>query len=297
MRYRITHITRYRYSKPVTACYNLAHLLPREFYRQSCIASSLVIEPVATRLHQRLDFFGNRLAYFNVQQAHTELTVNALSEVEVRVHNDLPDTAFPMAWDEVAPYLMHSRRDEDMDARQYLLESPFIEITPELHDYAQTSFTPGRPVLDAVHDLMGRIHTDFKYDPNFSTIATPLSAVLAHRRGVCQDFAHLAIACLISHRIPARYVSGYLETIPPPGVEKLRGADASHAWFSVYVPNRGWVDFDPTNNQIPMDRHITTAWGRDYGDVTPLKGVTFGGGEKHTLDVSVDVEALDAGSA
>ncbi len=293
MRYRVTHITHYHYSKPVTTCYNLAHLLPREFHRQSCTHSSLLIDPTAASLHERMDYFGNRLAYFNVQHNHSELVVKAVSEVEVRAHSDLLDTAFPMAWDEVAPYLLNSRRPDDLDARQFLLESPFIEIDADLHAYAEPSFVPGRPILDAVHDLMGRIHGDFKYDPDFSTIATPLSEVLAHRRGVCQDFAHLAIACLISHRIPARYVSGYLETIPPPGKEKLRGADASHAWFSVYVPNRGWVDFDPTNNQVPMERHITTAWGRDYGDVTPLKGVIFGGGEKHTLDVSVDVEALD----
>lgn len=292
MRYRITHVTRYTYSEPVSACYNVAHLLPREFERQSSLGASLHVEPGVGKIRERRDFFGNRLAYFTVQQAHKVLTVKAVSEVEVRPHAGLLDSAFPMAWDEIRPYLTSSRQAADIDARQYLLESPFIRLSPGIREYAADSFTEGRFILDAVHDLMGRIHADFKYDPDFSTIATPLSEVLAHRRGVCQDFAHLAIACLIAHGIPARYVSGYLETLPPPGKEKLQGADASHAWFSVYVPGRGWVDFDPTNNQVPMDRHITTAWGRDYGDVTPLKGVIFGGGEKHELDVSVDVEAL-----
>lgn len=293
MRYRITHVTSYSYSKPVSFCYNLVHLLPRDFHRQSCIDSKLIVEPMATNVHERQDFFGNNLHYFSVQTPHKELTVKAVSEVEVRPHGGLLDSAFSMACNEIRPYILSSARAEDIDARQYLLESPFITVDRNLHDYAESSFAMGRPIMESVHDLMGRIHADFKYDPDFSTIATPLSEVFEHRRGVCQDFAHLAIACLISHGIPARYVSGYLETIPPPGKEKLRGADASHAWFSVYVPNLGWVDFDPTNNQIPMDRHITTAWGRDYGDVTPLKGVIFGGGDTHKLSVSVDVEALD----
>jgi transglutaminase-like putative cysteine protease len=154
------------------------------------------------------------------------------------------------------------------------------------------SFSAGRPLLEAVHDLMRRIHRDFTYDPHFSSIATPLQQVLAHRRGVCQDFAHLAIACLRSQGLAARYVSGYLETLPPPGGEKLVGADASHAWFGVYVPYQGWVDFDPTNDQVLADRHITAAWGRDYADVAPLKGVLFGGGSEHRLTVEVDVERL-----
>jgi transglutaminase-like putative cysteine protease len=293
MKYRITHITRYTYSKPVSYCYNLAHLLPRDFHRQSCSRTTLTVEPVATRMQSRRDFFGNNLSYFSVESPHQELVVTAVSEVEIKPHGGLLDAACSMACDEIQPYLLSSTRPEDLDARQYLLEAPFISVDADLYDYAGNVITPGRPIMEAVHDLMGRIHANFKYDPHFSTIATPLLDVFKHRRGVCQDFAHLAIACLISHGIPARYVSGYLETLPPPGKQKLRGADASHAWFSVYVPNHGWMDFDPTNNQVPMYRHITTAWGRDYSDVTPLKGVIFGGGNKHKLDVSVDVEALD----
>ncbi len=292
MKYNITHITHYTYSKPVSSCYNLAHLSPRDSDRQTCLNSRIEVLPGATTNIQREDFFGNRVSYFNVQTPHNELTVTAESEVEIKPYGDLLNTAFPVPWNEVRGILENSTRGEDLDARQYLLESPFVSVDQDIHRYAQASFSPGRPVLEAVHDLMDRIHNEFDYDPGFTNIATPLSEVLKHRKGVCQDFAHLAIACLVSHGVPTRYVSGYLETIPPPGKQRMQGADASHAWFSVYVPNFGWVDFDPTNNQIPMDRHITTAWGRDYSDVTPLKGVIFGGGTKHKLNVSVDVESV-----
>jgi transglutaminase-like putative cysteine protease len=181
---------------------------------------------------------------------------------------------------------------EILDARQYILDSPMITISPELADYAQSSFLPNRTLVDVVHDLMGRIYKDFTYDPTFTTIATPLSDVLSFRRGVCQDFAHLAIGCLRAYGMAARYISGYVETLPEPGKPRLVGADASHAWFSVYIPGTGWLDFDPTNNTVPLDQHITLAWGRDYADVTPLKGIAFGGGQ-HTLSVSVDVLRLE----
>lgn len=293
MKYRVTHVTHYTYSKAVSSCYNLAHLSPRNSDRQTCNSSIIEVSPHAASMSEREDFFGNRACFFSVHTPHEELTVSAISEIEIRPPGNLLDTAFPIPWDEVRDTLLGSTRSEDLDARQYLLESPFVGMNEPLHKYAQASFEPGRPVLEAVHDLMDRIHTDFDYDPHITTIATPLSEVFSNRKGVCQDFAHLAISCLISHGIPARYVSGYLETIPPPGKQRLQGADASHAWFSVYVPDFGWVDFDPTNNQIPMERHITTAWGRDYGDVTPLKGVIFGGGKEHKLNVSVDVEPLE----
>lgn len=294
MRYRITHVTQYSYTKIVSYCYNLAHLLPRNSERQVCNNSFIDVSPPAANLVEHNDFFGNRAVYFNVQTPHDALTVTAVSEVEVMPNGNLLNFAFPVPWNEVRNILMASSKPEDIDARQYLLESPFVSVDDGIVSYAQASFVPGRPVLEAVHELMDRIHNDFDYDQGFTTIATPLSDVLAHRKGVCQDFAHLAIACLIAYGIPARYVSGYLETIPPPGQARMRGADASHAWFSVYVPDLGWVDFDPTNNQIPMDRHITTAWGRDYGDVTPLKGVIFGGDREHKLSVSVDVESLES---
>lgn len=293
MKYKITHVTHYSYEKKVSSCYNLAHLSPRDTERQKCNRTLIKIEPAEASMASRHDYFGNRVSYFTVQTPHDTLTVTAESEVEITLSGSLLDTAFPVPWDKLRDLLINSNKPGDLDARQYLLESPLISVNPDIHKYARDSFAEGRPVLEAVHDLMDRIHNDFEYDQHFSTIATPLSDVLEHRKGVCQDFAHLAIACLISHGVPARYVSGYLETIPPPGKERMQGADESHAWFSVYVPDLGWVDFDPTNNQIPMERHITTAWGRDYSDVTPLKGVIFGGGKKHKLSVSVDVEAMD----
>jgi len=238
------------------------------------------------------DFFGNRQASFSIEKPHDELVVTAISEVEVMPAGSLLDGAFPTSWEQAVEYLQCATEEEALDARMYLLESEFIEFSDKVKNYSLESFAPGRHLLEAVEDLMHRIYKDFDYDPGFSSIATPLEEVLKHRKGVCQDFAHLAIACLRMLGIAARYISGYLETIPPEGQERMVGADASHAWFSVYVPHQGWIDFDPTNAQIPSEQHITAAWGRDYADVAPLKGVIFGGGKKNKLNVSVDVERL-----
>jgi len=293
MKYRVTHTTRYRYSKPVSTCHNVSHLRLRPTSQQTCGEGLLTIDPPPALTHQWQDLFGNRLDYFSIHTPHTELTVTAQNEVEVVSAGTLLDMAYPVSWEQARDYLRTPNGDElAIEAHQFVLESPFVEITPEVADYSIVSLTPGRSLLEAVEDLMSRIHADFTYDPEFSDIATPLSDVLEHRRGVCQDFAHLAIACLRSQGLAARYVSGYLETFPPDGGKRMVGADESHAWFSVFVPQRGWVDFDPTNDQIPADQHITAAWGRDYSDVAPLKGVLFGGGEGHDLEVSVDVERL-----
>ncbi len=293
MRYRVTHKTHYTYSRPVSLCYNLAHLRPRNFARQTCAQLALEIGPSPTLVQEWEDFFGNQVTHFAIQQPHESLTVTAISEVQVYPSAPLSDPTFSMAWEAVREYVATGSNPEALETRQYVLESPFVCPSQNpLADYARPSFSPGRPLLEAVQDLMQRMHREFTYDPGFSTLATPLLDVLQHRRGVCQDFAHLGIGCLRSQGLAARYVSGYLETQPPPGQPRLAGADATHAWFSVYVPDWGWVDFDPTNNQIPMDRHITTAWGRDYGDVTPLKGVIFGGGS-HKLAVAVDVERIE----
>lgn len=292
MKFRITHETRYQYSALVSLCHNVAHLRPRRTQHQTCHSSELSVSPNPSRRHEWQDAFGNRQDYFSIQEPHTELTVTATSEVDVAARGNLLDDAYPVPWEEAVEHLRTEGDKDALDARQYVLESSFVEFSPEVQDYTQESFKKGRPLLEAVEDLMRRIHRDFTYDPTFTSIATPLQEVLEHRRGVCQDFAHLAIACLRSQGLAARYVSGYLETLPPPGQEKLVGADASHAWFSVHVPHRGWVDFDPTNDQIPADRHITAAWGRDYADVAPLKGVLFGGGEEHKLTVAVDVSRV-----
>lgn len=310
MKYRITHSTLYQYSQLVGLCQNEARLQPRDFWRQQCQSSRFEINPEPGDFHERYDFFGNRVAYFAIQQAHQRLMVTAVSEVTVFPRQSSGDLADLTAWEQVRDRLQGGHEqiqtqsqsqsqsqqqdgcDELLDARLYLLDSPMVSTSAELADYAQSSFLPNRPLVQVVADLMQRIHVDFTYDPSFTTIATPLSEVLHFRRGVCQDFAHLAIGCLRSMGIAARYVSGYVETQPEPGTQRLVGADASHAWFAVYVPGLGWLEFDPTNNKLPFDQHITLAWGRDYTDVTPLKGIAFGGGQ-HTLSVSVDVLRLE----
>jgi transglutaminase-like putative cysteine protease len=319
VKYRITHTTVYSYSQPVGLCQNEARLQPRNFWRQNCDNNRFEISPTPMDFNERLDFFGNRVTYFAIQQPHNRLTVTAISEVTVFPKQNTLDLFNQLSWEQVRDMLQESSlqslgqvqnqvqiqsqqgqsqlqiRDQPielMDAKQYLLDSPMVTVMPELAGYAQPSFQPNRALVDVVHDLMGRIYQDFTYDPTFTTIATPLSDVLNFRRGVCQDFAHLAIGCLRAYGIPARYISGYVETLPEPGKQRLVGADASHAWFSVYIPSSGWLDFDPTNNKVPLDQHITLAWGRDYSDVTPLKGIAFGGGQ-HTLSVSVDVLRLE----
>ena len=292
MNYQVTHTTTYKYSDTVSLCHNEARLKPVNTVSQQCLDSQITVDPPPSDFHERTDFFGNSVAYFSIHNNHNTLRVTSVSNVNTSSgHRDL-DSYNTMDWESVASHLAGQRDDATLDAKQYTLNSPLIIANQEMAGYAERSFLEGRLILDAVQDLMERIHRDFTYDPHFSNIATPLLDVLKERRGVCQDFAHLAIGGIRSMGLAARYVSGYLETLPPEGKEKLIGADASHAWFSVYIPNMGWIDFDPTNNQMPMDQHITVAIGRDYHDVTPLKGVIFGGG-KHILDVSVDVRKIE----
>lgn len=289
MNYKITHKTEYSYTHPVNLCYNEARLSPRTFAHQHCSDSQFVVEPEPKECRERQDFFGNTVYYFTIQQPHNQLTVTVTSRVNVKGRGMQLNFAEHLTWEEVRQQLQTDRNPGIQEIRQYILDSPMVPMMPELHVYAEKSFAKGQPLLEAVDDLTTRLYTDFTYDPNFTTIATPLADVIKHRRGVCQDFAHLGIGCLRALGLAARYVSGYIETVPPPDQEPLEGADASHAWFSVYLPQLGWVDFDPTNNQIPADQHITVAWGRDYADVTPLKGVVFGSGT-HELSVSVDCQ-------
>ena len=287
MNYKIIHKTEYSYTHPVNLCYNEARLTPRNYAYQHCSVSQFAVEPEPKACRERQDFFGNTVYYFTIQQPHNQLTVTVTSHVDVKGRDQQGNFAEHLTWEEARQQLHTDSDPEILEIRQYILNSPMIPAMPELHTYAEQSFTNGRPLLETVEDLNARLYTDFTYDPDFTTIVTPLADVLKHRRGVCQDFAHLGIGCLRSLGFAARYVSGYIETEPPPDKEPLSGADASHAWFSVYLPQLGWVDFDPTNNQIPADQHITIAWGRDYADVTPLKGVVFGSG-RHQLSVSVD---------
>ncbi|GAB2188420.1 transglutaminase family protein [Sessilibacter sp. MAH2] len=295
MIYRIRHITQYKYASPVSLAYNLACLLPRNTEYQTCLDHHLNITPTATALAQRKDYFGNNTHNFSLERAHTELIVDIQSTVRVAdVRLVGRDLEIGNAWEDSLLLMQSSKDEATLRAREFVLDSAFIKAHKELREYALPSFTNGRPLLSAVRDLTHRIFTDFTYDPGFTNVSTPLDEVLQHRRGVCQDFAHLAIGCLRSMGFAARYISGYLETIPPPGQEKLVGADASHAWFSVFSPTEGWFEFDPTNDNIPGPQHITTAWGRDYADVSPLKGVIFEGGGSQSLLVSVDVQRLEA---
>jgi transglutaminase-like putative cysteine protease len=287
VRYRIEHRTDYHYSAPVSRCRNEAHLRPRDTDRQRCEASDLVVEPAPTGWSERSDFYGNPVTAFVVDGPFTEMTVTAVSTVDVVDGDPLP--AVGPGWGEALDLLTNDLSPAMLDAREFCFESPLVSTARIVREYAEPSFPPGAPLVDAVTALTERIHADFLYDPGFTTVTTPLDEVLAHRRGVCQDFAHLAVGCVRSMGLAARYVSGYLETEAPPGEERLVGADASHAWLSVFVPGWGWLDLDPTNDKVVGTGYVTTAWGRDYADVSPLKGIVFGGGDSHLLDVAVDV--------
>lgn len=292
MKYRIHHKTRYQYALPVSHCYNLAYVLPRTTERQRIEDIKIDVSPKVSTRSQHMDYFGNHFLQFAIEKDHSELEVSITSELLIKenTNNINLDFGTPCAY--VKYLLQHSKDWETLCAREFMLDSPMVQQHPDLAEYATACFADDRPFLSAVMELTQRIFSEFTYDPNFSDVATPLADVLKHRRGVCQDFAHLAIGCLRSLGYPARYVSGYLETLPPPGQEKLVGADATHAWFAVYSPGEGWYEFDPTNNTITGAQHITTAWGRDYSDVTPLKGVIFGGGHAPQLRVSVDVQRI-----
>ncbi len=288
MTFRVTHSTRYTYSAPVGLCWNQACLLPRDTSQQKCLSSELQITPTPSGVRERSDFFGNRITHFAIQQPHAELQVTAISEISVTPDPKPLHAANLTGWDCLKERLSSGKDPVRLQALPYLYDSPMVHRSMPLADYAKPSFQSDRMLIDAVQDLMQRIYQDFTFDPAVTTIATPLSEVLKTRRGVCQDFAHLAVGCLRSMGLAARYVSGYIETLPAPGKERLVGADASHAWFSVYAADAGWIDFDPTNNQIPAEQHMTVAWGRDFSDVSPLRGVALGGG-RHKVSVSVDV--------
>jgi transglutaminase-like putative cysteine protease len=290
MKYRVIHRTEYEYSDQANVCHNIAHLAPRADPRQNCASHYLSVVPPPAALEERIDHFGNRSCYFSIEKPHRGMVVTATSVVEVR-GPATPDTSSTAAWAAFAEDLDRLPPADAAVVRAFMMDSPMVLPFAELSDYARPSFEAHAGLRDAAVDLMGRIFRDFVYDPAFTTLATPLRDVVTHKRGVCQDFAHLAIGGLRAFGLAARYMSGYLETRPPEGKEKLVGADASHAWCSVYVPGHGWLDLDPTNNQIPDQRYILLGWGRDYSDVPPLKGVVFGGGTPK-MTVAVDVEPL-----
>jgi transglutaminase-like putative cysteine protease len=291
MKLRVVHRTRYHYGDAVTTSHHEARLTPRDSHNQRTISHELNVTPYPEARRRRFDYFGNRAVHFSLSEPHRGLEVVAESVVDIK---PTPPPQFDRspAWESVRERLSKDRRRDALDAYAMTLESEHVTPLPELIDYATVSFIPGRPVLDAVRDLVSRIHRDFSYDPRATDISTPLSEVFQKRRGVCQDFAHLGIACLRTQGVAARYVSGYLLTRPPAGVPRLVGADASHAWFSTFVPEYGWVDFDPTNDLVPSGEHVTVAFGRDFADVTPIRGVILGGGQ-HRLEVAVDVAPLE----
>ncbi len=299
--YRITHQTHYRYTSPVDVANHVACLRPRELPHQHVLDFDLKITPVPAMFTERTDYFGNTHQVFSIQSPHRELLVRSHSLVEVL--STKPDqSAASIPWESVRDHIPDDRSPAGLDAYQFTFESPRIPLARRYAEYALESFTPHRPLREALLELTARINSDFKFKSASTNVSTTVEEVFTKRVGVCQDFAQIQIACLRSLRLAARYVSGYLRTIPPPGKERLVGADASHAWLSVFCPDPAcldqarldptWIDVDPTNNCEPSGDHITLAWGRDYSDVSPLRGLILGGGS-HALKVAVDVEPIN----
>ncbi len=288
-RYQVVHETEYRYASPVTSSYGQACLLPRDLAGQTCVESSLAIDPVPSDQRARTDFFGNRVSFFTVAQPHDVLTITGSSTVDVTADRGSLSLGSDEPWEQVRDRCRDLSGAVGVDARQHLLDSVSAPTTETSRSYAETSFTPNRPVIDAVAELASRIHADFDFDPHATDVTSTIDDLFEARGGVCQDFAHLAVSCLRSIGLPGRYVSGYLETIPPPGRQRLVGADVSHAWAAVLLPDVGWIDFDPTNDKFVDARYVTVAWGRDYRDVTPVKGVVYTSGGRTQLKVTVDV--------
>lgn len=289
MTYRIVHRSTYEYKTPVSFGNHVVYLQPRSHAHHVCRSHELEVTPKPASLDRRVDFFGNTLWLFTIEQPHNELEIVARSEVAM----DGTRPAWPEpspSWEDVAGILRAARDPETLDAYQFVFESPRIEPGAEFAAYAAPSFPRGRPLTQAVRHLTARIHKEFRFDAKSTSVRTSAEEVLSQRSGVCQDFAHLQVACLRSLGLAARYVSGYVRTTPPPGQPRLAGADASHAWVSVWCPGAGWLDIDPTNDMIPSQSHVTLAWGRDYGDLSPVRGVIVGGRD-HELRVAVDMNA------
>jgi transglutaminase-like putative cysteine protease len=295
--YRVKHITGYRYSVPVSTSHHELHVLLRGSPRQRIRAESLTVEPWPAVRRDRFDWFGNRATHLAIHERHSELTVTSETELEVTAPPPLPSDGGP--WEATRDWVRAAADPEARAAFEWILRSPHVELSEAARDFAEPSFPAGRPLAEAARDLMTRIHEALIYDQTATDVSTSVDEVLRGGRGVCQDFAHVQIAGMRALGLPARYVSGYLVTAPEPGKPRLIGADASHAWVSVCSPNfskvraSGWLDLDPTNDVVPTDRHVVVAYGRDFDDVTPMRGVLLGGG-RHQLRVSVDVEPVDS---
>ncbi|MCT8948104.1 transglutaminase family protein [Pseudomonas iridis] len=292
--YQIFHDTCYHYDSPVSLAQQLAHLWPRECSWQRCTQRQLLISPQPSTRRDELDVFGNPLTRLAFERPHDSLQVNARLTVEVLARPSLDFNQSP-AWELTRNALTYSSQplpSDLLEACRYRFQSPYVHLKRSFVEFSQSCFPPGQPLLLGVQALMQKIFSEFTFDAEATQVATPLVEVLERRRGVCQDFAHLMLACLRSRGLAARYISGYLLTRPPPGQPRLIGADASHAWVSVFCPVLGWVDFDPTNNVQPALEHITLAWGRDFSDVSPLRGVILGGGS-HDPEVRVTVMPVE----
>jgi transglutaminase-like putative cysteine protease len=292
--YQVRHRTIYDYEDSVSVSHHLLRLTPRNLFGQRCEQTEILIDPLPPNTITHSDYFGNTQTFFTLTEPHQTLVVESVSKLEVQSLGFAKfDTSPP--WEKVVAELPFDYTEEGLSAYQFVFDSQRAKASRDMGDYARECFLPGRPILEATFDLTRQIYRDFKFDSKATEVSTAVEEVFKHRRGVCQDFAHLQIACLRSLGLPARYISGYLRTLPPPGRPRLVGADASHAWCATWCPGFGWVDFDPTNNIVPTDGHITVAWGRDYSDVSPIHGVLLGG-SKHSLEVSVDVMPLDSPS-
>lgn len=285
--YKVCHTTHFIYPVPVSICHNIVCLSPRPDARLTVSRAALTITPQPTVITERLDAFGNVTHAFSIEEPHGELSVHAEADVIVRpaIH-----TATDTPWEQVVASLDDQSDPSWFDAGGYRYGSMLVSRDQTARDYAERLFTPGRPIREASFALTELIHNEFAYKPGATHVGTSSREAFANREGVCQDFAHVMLAALRSLGIPARYVSGYLRTIPPAGQPRLIGADQSHAWVGIYMGQQlGWVDLDPTNNMYAQTDHIPIAVGRDYADIAPIRGAFLGGGASR-LSVSVDVE-------
>jgi transglutaminase-like putative cysteine protease len=293
-RYAVEHETRYAYTAPVSQSWQLARLTPRALPWQSLVSHALQIDPPADERYEETDSFGNGVTHFGLHGAHRLLRVRMRCVVDVGARPLVAAAADADPWERVREVVRGEPPAGDLLPARMAEPTPLVPLSEGARMYALPSFVPARDWHEAVCDLMHRIHRDFEFEPGATTVSTSVDEVLHQKRGVCQDFAHLMLACLRGHGLPARYVSGYLLTDPPPGRPRLMGVDASHAWVAAWSPLHGWVEFDPTNDQLADQRYITLAWGADFADVVPLRGVILGGGTQK-MEVSVSVVPTSAG--
>lgn len=285
MRYHLRHVTRYTYGSPVDLAAHMLHLLPRTLPGQQVLADTLISEPAPGRRGDRLDHFGNRVTWLFLETSHERFEIVAESDIEVAFAPP-PPADRTLAWEEVARL---AREPEAWREAEFVFDSPLVPALQEARTFAASSFPPGRPVLEALLELNTRIKREFTYKSGVTHVGTSVGEVMQKRVGVCQDFSHVMISALRAMGLPVRYVSGYVCTRPPPGQARRQGADQSHAWVGCWLgPDHGWVDLDPTNALVVSDEHVVLGWGRDYGDVSPIRGVILGGGH-HSQVVNVDL--------